>query len=198
MNEMVLVIKETDVQKVLKDYGFLDVPLDIIKDLTEKRGFFVRRGKAEKDKSIRQLIPYVVVQDERGLYLLVRRLKAQIESRLHGFYSIGIGGHVNDKDEGHSPWLKFLSGMEREVDEEISVENYNWPKYLGLIRENTTPVNRVHLGVVFIITAKVNGVKEITKFSWEMLKLDGLREKYDEMESWSKLAFDALEKRLKK
>lgn len=194
MDEMVLVIKETDVQKILKDYGFLDVPLDIIKDLTEKRGFFVRRGKAEKDESIRQLIPYVVVQDERGLYLLVKRLKAQTESRLHGFYSIGIGGHVNDKDEGHSPWLKFLSGMEREVDEEISVENYNWPKYLGLIRENTTPVNRVHLGVVFTLTAKVNGVKEINKFSWEMVKLDGLREKYDEMESWSKLAFDALEK----
>ena len=198
MDEMVLVIKETDVQKIFKDYGFLDVPLDIIKDLTEKRGFFVRRGKAEKDESIRQLIPYVVVQDERGLYLLVKRLKAQTESRLHGFYSIGIGGHVNDKDEGHSPWLKFLSGMEREVDEEISVENYNWPKYLGLIRENTTPVNRVHLGVVFTITAKVNGVKEITKFSWEMVKLDELREKYDEMESWSKLIFDTIEKKIKK
>ncbi len=198
MDEMVLVIEEKDAEKVFKNYGFLDVPLEIIKDLTEKRGFFVRRGKAERDESIRQLIPYVVVRNEKGLYLLVKRLKAQTESRLHGFYSIGIGGHVNDKDEGHSPWLKFLSGMEREVDEEISVENYNWPKYLGLIRENSTSVNRVHLGVVFTITAKVNGVKEINKFSWEMVSLNGLREKYEEMELWSKLALDALEEKVKK
>ncbi len=197
MDEMVLVIEEKDAEKVFKDYGFLDVPLEIIKELTEKRGFFVRRGKAEMDESIRQLIPYVIVRNEKGLYLLVKRLKAQTESRLHGFYSIGIGGHVNDKDEGHSPWLKFLSGMEREVDEEISVENYNWPKYLGLIRENSTSVNRVHLGVVFTITAKVNGVKEIDKFSWEMVSLNGLREKYEEMELWSKLALDALEEKVK-
>ncbi len=198
MDEMVLVIGEPDVQKIFKDHGFLNVPLDVIKVLTEKRGFFVRREKAEKDESVRQMIPYVVVRNEDGLYLLVKRLKAQTESRLHGFYSIGIGGHVNDRDEGHSPWLKFLSGMEREVNEEISVENYNWPEYLGLIIENNTPVNRVHLGVVFTITAKVNSVKEIDKFSWEMTNFDGLRGKYNKMESWSKLVFTALERKVEK
>ncbi len=198
MDEMVLVIKDKDIQAVVEGYGFLDVPMDEIKNMVEKKGFFIRRSKAENDESIRQLIPYVVVRNPERMYLLVKRLKAQTESRLHGFYSIGIGGHVNDKDEGDSPWMKFLSGMEREINEEISISHYNWPKYVGLIRENTTPVNRVHLGVVFTITTDINGIKENEKFSWELTDIEGLKKRYDEMETWSQLALNGIQRHLTK
>jgi predicted NUDIX family phosphoesterase len=194
MDEMVLVVEDTDVNVVVQGYGLLKVPLDEVKDLVERRGFFVRRTRAEQDKSLRQLIPYVVIKDESGLYLMVKRLKAQTESRLHGFYSLGIGGHINDTDEGDSPWLKFLSGMEREVNEEVDIAMYDWPKYIGVIRENTTDVNMVHLGVVFTINTKVNDIKEKEKFTWELVDVDDIQKRYESLESWSRLAFEAIEK----
>ncbi|WP_036223148.1 hypothetical protein [Mesoaciditoga lauensis] len=193
MDEMVLVVEDSDVDALLKGYGFIKIPLEEIKDLVEKRGFFVRRGKAEQDESLRQLIPYVVIKNKDGLYLMVRRLKAQTESRLHGFYSLGIGGHINDTDEGESPWLKFLSGMEREVNEEVDIETYDWPKYVGTIRENTTDVNKVHLGIVFTITTNIKGIKEKEKFTWELINSYDIMKRYEELESWSRLAFEAVE-----
>lgn len=193
MDEMVLVVKDKDVQNVVEGYGFLYIPLDTVKNLVEKRGFFVRRSKAETDNSIRQLIPYVVIKNPEGMYLLVKRLKTQTESRLHGFYSVGIGGHINDRDEGDSPWMKFLSGMEREINEEVSISQYNWPQYVGIIRENTTSVNKVHLGVVFTITAVIKGIREHDKFLWELRSIEELKEKYEKMETWSCLALDGIQ-----
>ena len=193
MDEMILVIEDSDLNTLFNDYGFLSIPLEKIKKLVEKRGFFVRRSRAEHDESLRQLIPYVVIKDKNGLYLMVRRLKTQTESRLHGFYSLGIGGHVNDTDDGDSPWMKFLSGMEREINEEVDVETYDWPKYVGIIRENTTDVNKVHLGIVFTITTKVKGIKENDKFTWELVTPDEITKRYDELESWSRLSFEAIE-----
>ncbi|BBJ27353.1 DNA mismatch repair protein MutT [Athalassotoga saccharophila] len=191
--EMVLVIPSKDVDELIPNTGFINIPIEKIKELTERNGFFVKRERAESDESIRQIIPYVVMRNLDDLYLLVRRLSSQTEKRLHGMYSIGIGGHVNDQDEGETPWMKFLSGMEREMNEEVIIKNsVGWPKYLGVIKESTTPVNRVHLGVVFQIKAEIEGIREKDKFVWEFANLADLLSKYDLMESWSKYVIDML------
>ena len=197
-NERVLVIKDRDIENITKGYGFLKVPIDEIKNLAEKRGFFVQRSKAENDESIRQLIPYVVVQNTDGMYLFVKRLKTQTEKRLHELYSIGIGGHINDQDEGSTPWMKFLSGMEREINEEILIKTSNWPQYIGMIRENSTPVNRVHLGVVFTLTGDIGGIREVNKFIFDFSDLQGLMQYYDQMETWSQLVLNEFQHILKK
>ncbi|WP_428014182.1 NUDIX domain-containing protein [Athalassotoga sp.] len=190
---MVLVIPSKEVDELIMDTGFISISIEKIKELTERNGFFVNRERAESDESIRQIIPYVVMQNLDDLYLLVRRLSSQTEKRLHGMYSIGIGGHVNDRDEGETPWMKFLSGMEREMNEEVIIKNsVGWPKYLGVIKESTTPVNRVHLGIVFQIKADIEGIKEKDKFAWEFANLKDLISKYDLMESWSKYVIDVL------
>lgn len=190
---MVLVIPSKDVDELIPNTGFINIPIEKIKELTERNGFFVKRERAESDESIRQIIPYVVMRNLDDLYLLVRRLSSQTEKRLHGMYSIGIGGHVNDQDEGETPWMKFLSGMEREMNEEVIIKNsVGWPKYLGVIKESTTPVNRVHLGVVFQIKAEIEGIREKDKFVWEFANLADLLSKYDLMESWSKYVIDML------
>ncbi len=190
---MVLVIPSKDVDELMPNTGFINIPIDKIKEITERNGFFVKRERAESDESIRQIIPYVVMRNLDDLYLLVRRLSSQTEKRLHGMYSIGIGGHINDHDDGETPWMKFLSGMEREMNEEVIIKNsVGWPKYLGVIKESTTPVNRVHLGVVFEIKADIEGIREKDKFVWEFANLADLLSKYDLMESWSKYVVDAL------
>ncbi len=193
MKEAVLVVKDEDIQKVIRGYDFIEVPLERIEDLVEKNGFFVERERAEYDETIRQLIPYVVMRNKDGRYLLVKRLKTQTEKRLHGFYSIGIGGHVNDQDDGKTPWKKFFSGMEREISEEVVVNEFlERPRYVGAIRENTTPVNRVHMGLIFEVKADIEQMREVEKFSWEFTDMAGLMERYGDMETWSCIAVDAI------
>ncbi len=191
---MVLVLRDSDVSKMTNGYGFFQIPLNTLKEVVEKNGFFVRRSHAEGDDSLRQLIPYVVVKNKFGLYLMVKRLNSQRETRLHGFYSLGIGGHINDTDEGNSPWLKFLSGMEREIEEEIEIKDAAWPKYIGVIRENVTPVSRVHLGIVFTLKAEIVGIREKDKFLMKLVDAYDVSHFYDKLETWSRIAFEAIEK----
>lgn len=192
-DELVLVVPSKDIDDLIVDTGFINISIEKIKELTERKGFFAKRERAESDESIRQIIPYVLMKNLDDLYLLVRRLSSQTEKRLHGMYSIGIGGHINDKDEGDTPWMKFLSGMEREMNEEVIIKNsIGWPKYLGVIKETTTPVNRVHLGIVFEIKADIEGIREKDKFIWEFVNLADLISKYELMESWSKYIVDVI------
>ncbi|MFN0204680.1 MAG: hypothetical protein ACKVS6_00010 [Planctomycetota bacterium] len=82
------------------------------------RGFFVERAHAERDSSLKQVIPYCMVVDETSIVnkansthatkgalrvLCLRRLGKQGEARLHDKLSIGIGGHLNPID--HRPAL---------------------------------------------------------------------------------------------
>ena len=65
--------------------------------LLVNEGQFLTRADVEEDPSWRQIIPYAVIQCE-GQVLLVERLKAGSESRLHNKMSIGMGGHINPQD----------------------------------------------------------------------------------------------------
>ena len=64
---------------------------------------------------------------------------------------------------------------------------------MGTIRENTTDVNKVHLGIVFTITTNIKGIKEKEKFTWELINSYDIMKRYEELESWSRLAFEAVE-----
>ncbi len=191
MDEMVLVVRSKDIDDLVSEEGFMKLPIEKLKVLVDTKGFFIRREKAENDESMRQVIPYIVMQTADDLYLVVRRLNTQTESRLHGMYSIGIGGHVNDMDDGETPWMKFLSGMEREMNEEVLIEKtIGWTEYMGVIKERSTPVNSVHLGVVFQIKADIKGIREADKFTWDFSNIEEMLNKRDMMESWSQLVLD--------
>lgn len=73
------------------------------------------------------------------------------EARLHGLRSLGIGGHVNPID-APTPfdWLLTLTqGFSRELAEEFPAAKTGITRVLGLVNEDTSPVGRVHLGLVF-------------------------------------------------
>src|SRR6266704_864085 len=60
---------------------------------------YLNRSEAEQDKRYKQLIPYVLVICNDKI-LRYRRGKGGQETRLHGLYSVGIGGHISDEDLG--------------------------------------------------------------------------------------------------
>ena len=59
---------------------------------------------------------------------------------------------------------------------------------------NSSPVSRVHLGLVFLVEPEggVVEVREIEKLEGESLSLEAMRRHYLSMESWSQLVYDDL------
>ncbi|MBF0390964.1 MAG: NUDIX domain-containing protein [Desulfamplus sp.] len=143
---------------------------------------WVERPIAEKDSSFKQIIPYIIIQADNGKLTAIYRRKGS-ESRLHGLWSIGIGGHINPLDsqtcEHKTDFKKILySGMTREFNEEIIVspkrpfikEFIFTPHFLGIINEDLTDVGKVHFGVVFKIDVDFKddliAREELVDFQW--------------------------------
>src|SRR5262249_549141 len=82
---------------------------------------YLNRSEAEQDPRYKQLIPYVLLICEDQV-LRYRRGRGGQETRLHGFYSIGVGGHISDEDHGlFSKGIGYQDGMRRELREEVNI-----------------------------------------------------------------------------
>lgn len=111
---------------------------------------YVNRSEAEQDKRYKQLIPYVLLICN-GKILRYRRGKGGQETRLHGLFSVGIGGHISDEDHGlFSSGVGYEESMRRELMEEVAVEQVNAPA-VALINDDSTDVGYVHFGVVHVM-----------------------------------------------
>lgn len=138
-------------------------------------GRFVDRPLAEQTPAWKQWIPYCVLRcqpaprsaeaspvpcvpadQERGI-LRVQRTKGQSEARLHGSWSIGIGGHVEPEDQVVGTEVDggrfFAQALCRELGEEIQCGDLEIPipRFLGLINDDSTEVGRVHAGLAYVL-----------------------------------------------
>jgi predicted NUDIX family phosphoesterase len=172
-------------------HGFVDTGLDRVQRVIREQSFFMVRSDVEDDPSYQQIIPYVVFR-HRDRYLLTRRLRASSEKRLRQLYSLGIGGHINPGDlEGGDP---IADGLKREWEEEVSYQGHFEARMLGLLNDESSPVSKVHLAVVFLLdgdTPEIS-IRETDKLAGELLTLEEMRIHYLEMESWSQMVYDRL------
>ncbi len=171
--------------------GFVSEGLDEARRIFRDRSFFMPRREVEEDPSYQQIIPYVVFRHGER-YFLTKRLKASSEKRLRHLYSLGVGGHINPEDVANGD--PVISGMRREWDEEVAYSGSFGARLVGLIHEESAPVGRVHLGVVFLIEGDSDqiAIRETDKLSGELLTLAEMRIYYLEMESWSQIVYDRL------
>jgi predicted NUDIX family phosphoesterase len=113
---------------------------------------YLNRSDAEQDKRYKQLIPYVLLICKDKI-LRYRRGKGGQETRLHGLYSVGIGGHISEEDH-QLPGLfssnLYQEGMRRELKEEVAIDAVNEPA-VAAINDDSTEVGQVHFGVVHIV-----------------------------------------------
>jgi predicted NUDIX family phosphoesterase len=189
--ERVLCVRREDVFPDGVRDGLVQDRLDAVRRVIRERSFFMPRGEVEEDPGYQQVIPYVVFR-HAGRYLLTRRLKASSERRLRHLYSLGVGGHINPEDvAGGDP---VLDGMRREWEEEMAYGGAFEARPLGMIHEESAPVGRVHLGLVFLIEGDSPdiAIRETDKLAGELLTLDEMRIHYLEMESWSQLVYERL------
>jgi predicted NUDIX family phosphoesterase len=190
-SEQVLCVKRADIFPDGAWHGFVSSDLERHQMLIRDRHFFKPRAEVENDPSYQQIIPYVVFR-HHDRYLLTHRLRASSEKRLRKQYSLGVGGHINPGDlSGGDP---ILDGLRREWSEEVVYDGRFEARLLGLLNEESSPVSKVHLGVVFLVDGDSPNIsiRETNKLAGELLTLDEMRIHFLEMESWSQLVYERL------
>src|SRR5262249_61856216 len=105
--EMVLVVRRSLLESLGMFQGLqFDVDRYLPAMLARQNNFFTPRSSAETDPSLKQIIPYSILRSA-GKILRYKRGKKSGEQRLVAKGSIGIGGHMDDKDGG-----AFALGMD--------------------------------------------------------------------------------------
>jgi len=189
-------------RSLLEEVGvFQGLSMDVDKYLpvvtSSKRLVYINRSEAEQDKRYKQLIPYVLVLCD-GKVLRYRRGKGGQETRLHGLYSVGIGGHISEQDSFFAN-VGYHDGMRREIMEEVAVEEMN-ESMVAVINDDSTEVGQVHFGVVHIMhVANENVVGHRSGIvSPEFVPIAEAVKDLSGCESWSRLCLENLDSLLKR
>lgn len=186
-------------RKLLDELGaFQGISLEVEKYLpvvTLSRNLVYRnRSEAEQDKRYKQLIPYVLILCN-GKILRYRRGKGGQETRLHGLYSVGVGGHISEEDRGlFSSEVGYPEGMRRELMEEVAVEGVK-DAAVGVINDDSTEVGQVHFGVVHVMhvaSEAIAGRRSGIVNPEFIPTADALKDPAS-YESWSKFCLENLE-----
>ncbi len=118
----------------------------------------------------------------------MQRTTAGGDPRLHGRYSIGVGGHLNPGDGG------VLGGLRREWAEELVADFVPDFRLVGLLNDDTTEVGAVHLGAVYVAdaTGRPVAIRETDKLTGSFVGADDVSAVSDRLETWSRLVFEFL------
>jgi predicted NUDIX family phosphoesterase len=186
--ERVLVVPREVVPDRAAWYGLRADGLDSFLEVVAAHGRYEPRAAMEVDPRFKQIIPYLVLRDGER-YFLMRRTRAGGDARLHDRWSIGVGGHIDPGDDG------LAGGLRREWHEELAADFE--PTFIpyALLNDDTTDVGAVHLGVVVLADAEGRPVtvRETEKLSGAFATADEVAAGADRLETWSRIAFDALE-----
>jgi predicted NUDIX family phosphoesterase len=169
-------------------YGLRTDGLDGFVATLERDGRYELRSLMEGDPDFKQIIPYLVLRDG-SRYFLMRRTSAGVDVRLHGRYSIGVGGHLNPGDGG------LLGGLNREWAEELVADFVPEFRLVALLNDDTTAVGAVHLGAVYVADAagRPIAIRETDKLTGAFAEPGEVAAVKERLETWSALVFDFFE-----
>ena len=195
-DEMILVVRRDLFDRLGAFQGLnFDVEHYLPALLDRSNNFFTPRGPAETNSALKQIIPYVLLVHGNRVLHYVRGKKAG-EQRLVAKGSIGIGGHMNDHDEGLFALDReaYDAGVQREVTEELRVGTAYTNHVVALLNDDSNEVGKVHLGVVHIFTLQSDNVERGEAMITDLQFLDRaqLAVRRDAMETWSQICFDHL------
>lgn len=108
---------------------------------------YINRSEAELDRRYKQVIPYALILCGDKI-LRYRRGKGGGETRLHGLYSVGVGGHISNED--NDLFSSYHEAMRRELKEEVDID-VTHEMAVAVINDDSTDVGYVHLGIVHIV-----------------------------------------------
>ncbi|MEX2263444.1 MAG: HTH domain-containing protein [Bryobacteraceae bacterium] len=195
-DEDIVVFPARSLRRYVPDVGLYTGEFDRTALLNECRQ--MRRRDAEEDFSVIQLVSVFIIR-HGNRYLTYKRTKRLPESRLHGVYSIGFGGHLNPSDL--LPLLNIFDPtvgaplLERELREEIKFDSLGPTAilYRGLIYDDSREVSKQHLGLTYQVLAESDHF-EIGERGFlidaKYETLDEIRQRRHEFENWSLLLIE--------
>ncbi len=155
---------------------------------------YLNRSEAELDRAHKQLIPYVLILCN-GKILRYRRGKGGQETRLHGLFSVGIGGHISEEDHDlFSNDRGYQDGMRRELMEEVAIEVADHAA-VALINDDSTEVGYVHFGVVHVVQVPDESVAGGRSgiVAPEFLPIEQATRDLSVYETWSRFCLERLD-----
>ncbi len=191
MDESVLVVPRSIFDEVGSFQGFCGEPEPYLNAFFQSgNNHFAPRSEVETDPSRKQIIPYAVFRFEDRILHYVRGGGGG-EKRLLAKGSIGIGGHINDSDVALATFdtQTYRKAVDREISEELRIQDGFTDRIVGLINDDSTEVGRVHLGVVHLVALNSDRVSagETVIEQLDFLTEACLRERMETMESWSQI-----------
>lgn len=144
MNEILVIARSALPPQWLPEEGAVALAWESLGAVLERNPGALRwmpRSQAEVAPCWKQPIPYLVLRDAEGCVAAYRR--GGSERRLHGRWSVGIGGHVERADANGDFASTLLQCAMRELAEEAPgcVANL---RFAGAINEECTEVGTVH------------------------------------------------------
>ncbi len=186
--ERVFVVPRAEILDGPGWHGIRTDGLDAFVAAAEGSGRYEPRDLMEQDPTFKQVIPYLVLRDGPR-YFLMQRTTAGVDARLHGRYSIGVGGHLNPGDGG------LLGGLRREWAEELVADFVPDFELVALLNDDSTDVGSVHIGAVYL--AEANGrpvaIRETDKLRGGFVDASEVAAVADRLETWSRFIFEHLE-----
>ena len=205
MEELVFAIPTDLLWKILTylEKGLIHGNSDVLKRIIQN-GLFRKRNELEDDPSFKQIIPYAIISykepehsETRGnkSFYLFKRTSKQTEKRLHNKLHLGVGGHMKPDSSKELNEKYLVNELKRELFEEVKLLNgclIEGIEFIGFINDDTIPVGRVHIGLLYNICVSNKNVviNETDKMTADWIDKSDLAEYYEETETWTKIAMD--------
>jgi len=187
--EEILVVPRRDFLNSVPGPGLIK-NLNSLKDLL-LRAEHMDRMTAEKSEDFIQLISFFLVRKKRK-YLSYKRTGRLPEKTLKGVYSLGFGGHMTADDLDplfikSNPLVALLPAV-RELNEELSLPEYENPVFVGIMYDDSNPTSKIHVGLVFEVILASDTFEVAEKGNFNDVKFETAKEinkRVHEFESWS-------------
>jgi predicted NUDIX family phosphoesterase len=196
MDENVLVVPAQMIEAQLHT-RFERAPAEAVIARANELRKFLPRSQVEQDETHKQIIPYICIR-HADAFVLLQRTKKQSEARLHNKFSLGIGGHINEQEVAGGAKDLVQAGLLRELREEITVAQGWQLNLLGTIYDSSTPVGRVHFGIIYeLVTPELTfTLNEPDLMSGQWVSRAELGAYKERMETWSQLLMEGYIERL--
>ncbi len=175
-DEQILVVKSDVIFGKGKWEGLKTENLDYYLELIKNNCEFKRRGDMENDPSFKQIIPYMLFSFGDKFFAYKYLANAGEQRLVNNDYQLGVGGHINQEDVNDSKDV-VETGMMREWEEEVDFKgNLISKKLVGIINDDSRPVEQVHLGLVyhFVGDSADIKIKETDKMEGRLIDLSEL------------------------
>lgn len=190
-DEQILVIKSEVLFKNGKWQGLKIDNLDYYIDLIKKNSEFKRRGDMENDENYQQVIPYMLFSFDNKFFAYKYIREAGEKRLVNNNYQLGIGGHINLADKETGDVLEI--GTMREWNEEVDFKgNLISKKLVGIVKDESTSVEEVHIGLVYHFVGDSSDIKirETDKMEGLIVDLKDLSRNKMNHSPWMKIVYE--------